>query len=128
MEPRTGDPVSCVWEGLSGQRYTYWIFALPTEFTPGVFVNFIFAKPGPSRVWVPVYIGEGDLALNSALDQGTIRCIRAKGATHFHCHPNRDPGERRRESQDLQARFWAAFEPQGCNDSRERQPSGGGPA
>jgi len=52
----------CTWVGDSGTEYTYFIRALPVNFDPNQNGNYIFSKKNERGKWVPIYIGEGDLA------------------------------------------------------------------
>src|SRR5258708_38252162 len=52
----------CIWTGASGTTYTYFIHALPVSFDPEQDGNYIYSMKNDQGKWVPVYIGEGDLA------------------------------------------------------------------
>lgn len=107
---------ACTWMGASGRRYEYSVFSLPVSLQPDQTGNYVYAKRGPRGDWLPVYIGEGDLADRSSTAHHKAECIRNKGATHFHCHLNPNPQTRREEEADLLARYRNAFEPDGCNE------------
>ena len=42
-------------------------------------------------------------------------CIRARGATHVHCHRNDLDADRLAEETDLLKRYTNAYQPYGCN-------------
>lgn len=112
----TQTPPTCTWGGMNGRQYTFYVFSLPFFFSPGQLGNYIYTRRNERGLWVPIYIGEGDLAERSDLNrhhQGS--CIRARGATHFHCHLNNSQEYRLSEEADLLERFTNAFEPLGCN-------------
>lgn len=111
-------PATCDWLGASGTRYRFYVFPVPASFEAGQAGNYIYARRGPDRRWIPVYIGEGDLADRAGPSHHKARCIQRKGATHFHCHLNGGQEARRLEEADLLARYTNAFEPNGCNDRR----------
>ena len=56
------DSPTCTWTGASGTKYTYYIHKLPVSFQEA-YGNYIYSKASaePNR-WLPIYIGEGDLA------------------------------------------------------------------
>ena len=111
---------TCVWKGASGTEYTYSIWKLPASLNPGQDGNYIYAKKNAKGRWVPVYIGEGDLAERSGPGHHKAHCIRQKGATHFHCHLKAGAAARRAEEADLLGRYTNAYAPNGCNE----QPGG----
>ena len=106
----------CIWIGASGKRYEYGVHALPVTFNPNQDGNYIYAKLNSQRQWVPVYIGEGDLADRSSDNHHQTACIKSKGATHFHEHLNANQDDRRAEEQDLLARYTNSYKPVGCNE------------
>ncbi len=110
-------PATCVWVGASNTEYTFHIFPLPVTFDPNQDGNYIYARLSERGKWVPIYIGEGDLA-DRATNHHKAACIRAKGATHFHCHLNPNHAARRTEEADLLARYTNAYYPTGCNERR----------
>lgn len=107
---------TCDWIGNSGTRYKYHINPLPVSFNPDQDGNYIYAKLNNQQQWVPIYIGEGDLADRSGSSHHQADCIRRKGATHFHCHLNASKQDRRSEEQDLLANYTNAYQPIGCNE------------
>ena len=107
---------TCNWIGGSGTSYTYWIHALPVSLSPNQAGNYIYAKLNTERKWVPVYIGEGDLAERAGPGHHKAVCIKRKGATHFHCHAAGREQDRNREEADLLAGYTNAYEPYGCNE------------
>lgn len=79
--------------------------------------NYIYAKKNAEGLWVPVYIGQGNLADRSDLTKHHKgACIRVKGATHIHAHINADETERQAEEDDLLANYTQAYKPVGCNE------------
>lgn len=109
---------TCKFIGASGTNYTYHIYPIGTTFKEAD-GNYIYAKKNTEGEWVLIYIGEGDLADRSKLEQDRRgECISAKGATHFLCHLNASHDERRDEETDLLANYPDAYEPTGCNVKR----------
>ncbi|NIM49072.1 MAG: hypothetical protein GTO22_07405 [Gemmatimonadales bacterium] len=102
--------------GASGEKYTYFIWELPAPLSPGQDGNYIYARQGPQGQWVPIYIGEGELADRASGSHHKADCIRRKGATHFHCHLNSPVEARRAEEWDLLRNYGNAYEPDGCNE------------
>ncbi len=107
---------TCAWTGRSGTEYEYHIFELPCAIDPGQDGNYIYAKKNSEGRWVPIYIGEGDLAERSGPAHHKGVCIRRKRATHFHCHLEARPADRRAEEADLLGRYANAYAPHGCNE------------
>ena len=107
---------TCTWSGASGAGYTFYIFALHSPPRAGQVGNYIFAKRNAEGRWVPIYIGEGDLSERAGAGHHKAKCIKEKGATHFHCHLNSDVRARRAEEADLLARYKNAYKPLGCNE------------
>ena len=107
---------TCTWIGHSEARYEYTVFQLPVSLDPDQDGNYIYAKKNAEGRWVPVYIGEGDLADRSGSGHHKARCIRQNGATHFHCHLNAVLSARRGEEADLLGRYTNAYAPSGCNE------------
>lgn len=107
---------TCNWIGTSGARYTYYIYELPTSFNPNQNGNYIYAKKNIKNKWVPVYIGQGDLADRSGPSHHRADCIKRKNATHFHCSLNPREADRIKEEKDLLSQYTNAFEPKGCNE------------
>lgn len=107
---------TCAWRGASGREYMFEVFRLPVDIPSGHDGNYIYAKVNAEGSWVPVYIGQGDLGERSGPGHHKAACIRAKGATHFHCHLNPDELKRLAEERDLLAYHWEAYEPLGCNE------------
>lgn len=93
------------WEGQSGRSYKHWIYTIGTSFQDKG-GNYIYAKETKPKHWVPVYIGEGNLADRSDLDDHhKAGCIRRNGATHIHAHLNSDEQDRLAEERDLVERL-----------------------
>jgi len=105
----------CAWKGKSGTDYTYYIWPLPATFDPDQDGNYIFSKKNADGLWVPIYIGQGDLADRVSDDHHQADCIKKKGATHVHVHLNKNVKDREAEEADLLARYTNAYKPSGCN-------------
>jgi hypothetical protein len=107
---------TCIWTGASGAAYTYYIWQLPANFDPNQEGNYIFPKKNTEGRWVPIYIGEGDLAARVSDSHHQGACIKNKGATHAHVHLNGTEKARQAEEADLLARYTNAYKPNGCNE------------
>ena len=114
------DKPTCTWRGASGKTYTYYIWSLPASFGPNQDGNYIFSKKNPAGKWVPIYIGEGELASRVSDSHHQAACIRAKGATHVHVHLNSSERARKAEESNLLTNYTNAYKPNGCNE----QPGG----
>ncbi len=101
---------------MSGTPFTYYVYQLPITFNPNQDGNYIFAKTNSENKWVPIYIGEGDLASRVGDSHHQATCIRNKGATHVHVHLNGNEQARKSEEADLLARYTNAYTPNGCNE------------
>lgn len=110
-----GSIPTCIWTGASGARYQYYIYNLPASFDPEQPGNYIYAKKDYGGMWVPIYIGQGDLN-DRANNHHQSTCIKSKGATHFHCHKNSVERNRLAEEDDLLANYNQAYAPTGCNE------------
>lgn len=106
---------TCDWIGASGTRYAYYVYPFPAAFGANQPGNYIYARTNSVGQWVPVYIGQGDLN-DRAQGHHQAGCIRANGATHFHCHKNASEATRLSEERDLLARYTNAYQPTGCNE------------
>ena len=112
------DTPTCVWRGMSGRQYTFYVFQLPYAFNANQDGNYIFARLNEQQLWVPVYIGQGDLARRANPDTHERgMCIRQRGATHVHCHLNPLQADRLTEERDLLNRYTNAHAPYGCNEA-----------
>ena len=107
---------TCVWIGESNTKYTYEIWELPVSFKPDQYGNYIYSKKNTEGKWVPIYIGEGDLAVRVSENHHQATCIKSKGATHVHVHLNSDEKAGKAEESDLLARHTNAYKPNGCNE------------
>ena len=110
---------TCTWKGANGKLYEFYIFSLPCNLNPGQEGNYIYTRRNEQGLWVPIYIGQGDLADRANIGrhhQGA--CIRRKGATHFHCHVNPRKDHRLSEEADLLERYTNAQHPSGCNERK----------
>ena len=104
------------WRGAGGAEYKYHVHELPVSLKTGQDGNYIYAKKNREGLWVPVYIGEGDLGERSGPGHHKAQCVRERGATHFHCHLKPDAAARRFEEGDLLRRYTNAYAPYGCNE------------
>lgn len=101
------------WTGASQTKYGYWSHPLPFSCNPVQDGNYIFTKI-VNNVWVPIYIGQGDL--NERVNDTThYGCATRKGATHVHVHTNAKEQDRLNEESDLLAGHPNAYAPTGCN-------------
>lgn len=107
---------TCTWRGESGTDYTYYIWTLPADFKANQDGNYILSKRNDKGLWVPIYIGQGDLAERVSNDHHQADCIRKRGATHVHVHLNKQEKDRTAEEADLLARYTNAYKPYGCNE------------
>jgi len=110
------DRPKCTWTGRSGTGYEYVIHELPVNFSANQDGNYIFSKKNDEGRWVPIYIGQGDLADRISDDHHQAVCIKKKGATHVHEHLNTKEKERIAEEKDLLANYTNAYKPHGCNE------------
>jgi hypothetical protein len=109
------------WIGVEGERYTYYVHDLPTDFDSGKLGNYIFARKGANGNWIPIYIGQGDLSVQTGHFHPQLDCIKELGATHVHVHPNDSEWVRMSEEHDLLESYSKVFEPYGCNFKEEEQ-------
>jgi hypothetical protein len=110
------DRPTCTWNGASGTNYTYYIWELPANFDPNQAGNYIYSKTNSEHKWIPIYIGEGDLASRVGDSHHQAACIKGKGATHVHVHLNASEKARKAEEADLIARYTNSYKPNGCNE------------
>ncbi len=106
---------TCAWIGKSGTKYTHYIYPRHPVINEGQDGNYIYAKKNRDGLWVPVYIGQGELSKRATTDHHRIRCIDSKGATHVQLHLNAKKEDRLAEEQDLLANYTNALTPDGCN-------------
>lgn len=106
---------TCVWQGASGKQYTYYIWRRHPNINNGQAGNYIYAKRNQQDLWVPIYIGEGDLSVRCTRSHHQQTCINSRGATHVHLHLNARQEDRWAEEADLLARYQNAYAPNGCN-------------
>jgi len=105
------------WTGGSGRTYTFVVVPWPAPLDFGVVDgNYICARQTKNGEWIPVYIGEGDLAAPCAESHPNFDQLVERDVTHLHCHINDDPASRRREAHDLLSGHALALMPTGCND------------
>jgi hypothetical protein len=107
---------TCTWTGESGASYTYFIWPLPVDFDLNQDGNYIYSKKNSAGKWVPIYIGQGDLADRVGDDHHKARSIKLRGATHVHVHLNSREVDRLAEEGDLLAHYTNAYQPAGCNE------------
>jgi hypothetical protein len=119
MERNVADHPTCTWTGASGNKYIYEIHARHPALMPNEPGNYIYAKLDEHGRWVPICIGQGDLAQRAATDPRRVECIDAKGATHVHLHVKYDRGDRLAEEKDLLVNFPQAYIPDGCNETND---------
>jgi hypothetical protein len=106
----------CTWTGASGVAYSYFIWELPADFGANQRGNYIFSKRNSTGKWVPIYIGEGDLATRISHSHHQARCLTESGATHVHVHLNPHEDSRKIEEDDLLNNYSNAYKPRGCNE------------
>jgi hypothetical protein len=106
---------TCNWIGESGQKYTYYVYPRHPNITPGQDGNYIYARKNAQGLWVPIYMGEGDLSQRASTNHHRTACIDLKGATHVHLRLNPSKESRRAEEMDLLANYKNALAPEGCN-------------
>lgn len=106
---------TCTWTGKSGTTYMFYIYDRPPQ-VPSRTGNFIYARKNSEQLWVPCYIGHGDLALCSDEDERVVACIDSHGATHVHMRLGPTEAERLAIHADLLAAYRNTFPPEGCND------------
>jgi hypothetical protein len=105
------------WTGQSGTTYTFVVAPWPALLDEGYVVgNYICARRTALGEWIPVYVGEGDLASPHVDTHRCFDLLQERGVTHFHCHINDDADARRREARDLLSRHTLAVMPTGCNE------------
>ena len=104
------------WTGGSGTNYTYHIHSLPVTFDPNQDGNYIYSRKNDQGKWLPIYIGQGDLADRVSDNHHQAACIKRKGATHVHVHLNAKEQDRKAEEADLLAQYTNAYKPNGCNE------------
>ena len=107
--------MTCNWKGKSNTTYEYQIHELPVSFKDDQPGNYIYSKLNDKHLWVPIYIGEGDLGDRIGDDHHQSACIARKGATHVHVHLNDPQSVRQKEEADLLGRYTNAYKPSGCN-------------
>ena len=105
---------TCIWTGLSGQPYKYGVHRLPVSFK-SVLGNYIYCRL-ESNLWIPIYIGEGDLSERVSSYHHQSACISANGATHVHAHSTNSKLESQTEETDLLGAYATAYKPTGCNE------------
>ena len=106
------------WVGASGIEYQFFIFAIDFAVPPRPGV-YIYAKKNDQDMWVPLYIGHGDLAARCA-DSERLAAIHAKGATHVHLRLVKRAGDCVDEVRDMLAKYANAFPPDGCQPEADR--------
>jgi hypothetical protein len=107
---------TCIWTGKSGTTYKYFIHPLPVNFNAEQCGNYIYSREIEQGKWLPIYIGEGDLAGRVCEQHHQANSIKRKGATHVHAHLNPRHENRIGEEADLLAKYTNAYAPNGCNE------------
>ena len=106
--------MTSLWLGDSGAEYKFFVYErhpdVPSR--PGIF---IYAKKNDEDLWVPIYVGHGDLSVRGTNDSELLARIDAKGATHVHLRLNSLEIARQGEVADILKRYQNAFEPDGCH-------------
>ena len=102
------------WTGKSGQSYTFHIWPWPASLNSNQDGNYIFCKVEGDK-WKPIYIGQGDLKDRSE-NHHQQKCLKQKGAKHFHCHLKGNEQDRKNEEGDLLNNYTEAYAPTGCNE------------
>jgi len=96
---------TCMWDGLSGQRYQYWytpISKFSGKHEPG---NYILAQAAQGG-WRPLYVGEcQSLRDRCTLHEKWDAAIRL-GATHIHAHTTPGGLQRRLDEETDLRRRW----------------------
>jgi hypothetical protein len=103
-----------LWTGESGANYTYYVYERHPDIPKRMGV-FIYSKKNDEDLWVPLFIGHGDLSVRSNTDPELMARINAKGATHVLLRVNSVEADRQGELADLLKRYQNAFEPEGCH-------------
>ena len=101
------EPGRCNWTGASGTKYTYFVYALPVNFNANQDGNYIYSRKNDKGQWLPVYIGQGDLADRISDNHHRADCIRKKGATHVQVHLNTKEKEPALPWTPMASRLWA---------------------
>lgn len=110
---------TATWRGASLKVYGFTVDSLNPNITAGVKGNYIYARRGIAGSWIPIYIGQGDLAARADLDKHHKgACIRRKGATHFHWRRSAVQRVREAEEADLLAGNPQSQTPSGCNEQK----------
>jgi hypothetical protein len=86
--------------GESGAKYPYYVYERDLRVP---------------KLWVPLFVGQGDLSLLVSADRDLAARIEAKGATHVHLRVNSEALDREGEVADILKRYQNAFEPERCN-------------
>lgn len=110
----------CSWMGASGKRYTYYVWARPPNIAPYQYGNYIYARLDLNGIWVPVFIGHGNLFLKTAEPHEKTDCINDKEATNVHIHLNTHKYRRMVEQFDIVTYNPKAYAPIGCNGRENR--------
>jgi hypothetical protein len=103
-----------IWVGESGAKYPYYVYDRDLR-VPKRMGIFIYSKKNDEDLWVPLFVGQGDLSLQASADRDLVARIEAKGATHIHLRVNSEALDRHTEVADILKRYQNAFEPEGCN-------------
>ncbi len=106
--------VTSLWTGESGANYKFYVYERHPD-VPARMGIFIYSKKNHEDLWVPIYIGHGDMSVRCTKDLELMARIDAKGATTVHLRLNSSEVVRQGEVADLLKRYQNAFEPEGCH-------------
>lgn len=106
---------TCDWTGATGKKYAYYVWPRHPNLNDGQMGNYIYSRLNENGQWVPLYIGQGDLAVRATKDHHRIDCIDRKGATHIHLRLNPKEADRLAEERDLLMNYTNSYAPSGCN-------------
>jgi|SRR5579871_226223 len=113
---------TCTWTGVSGTTYIFYVYPRPPE-VPSRPGNYIYARQNAEKLWVPTFIGQGDLAVCCEDDQALMDCIDGHAATHLHMRLCSTEWERLAVHADLLGAYKNAFPPDGCNSPEDAPPT-----
>jgi len=104
----------CVWNGASGAKYIFYVYDRPPA-VPNRPGNFVYTKLNAEGLWVPVYIGHGELATRCESEAALMACIDGREATHIHMRLSWMEDERLAVYRDMLGVYPNTFPPDGCN-------------
>jgi len=109
---------TALWIGESGAKYHYYVYARHPD-VPRRMGLFVYAKKNHEDLWVPVFIGRGDLSVRATADAELVARIDQKQATHVHLRLRSSETDQQFEIEDLLKRYQNAYEPDGCHVREE---------